>query len=133
MTTPGWDDFLARLRLRRQRKRCVACAVFGGGIALAAIVLICRDALGADGSSISAVAHEIEITTTGLLILFAIAVLVMAVVLTRHLKDCSSHRSEFHATDRRIEKKLVEVATNVEWLIRHTGRGGGKGDDDAET
>ena len=81
-----------------------------------------------DGSSITGLAGEVSITATGLLVLLGILVMlgvaalgILSHSLRKHLTDCSAHRARFHRADRRMERKLAAMATNVEWLIRNAG------------
>ena len=81
-----------------------------------------------DGSSITGLAQEVSITASGMLVLLGVLVVlgssalaILSWSLRKHLRDCSAHRARFHRADRRMERKLAALGTNVEWLIRNAG------------
>lgn len=82
----------------------------------------------ADGSTAAALANEVTITNDGLLVLmFAVVAVLLCIigylgrVVAIHLKECSGHRARFHDADRRIERKLAVLGTNMSWLMRKAG------------
>ena len=74
-----------------------------------------------DGSAAVGLAQEITITTRGLLLLLGGVTAIVTGVLIYHLRDCSGHRNTFHTADRRMERKVENLMTNVAWLIRLQG------------
>ena len=74
-----------------------------------------------DGSAASALANEVTITTTGLLLFGIVGFVVLTVSLIKHLRDCSGHRATFHEADRGIEARLGVIETDIKWIKRNLG------------
>ena len=74
-----------------------------------------------DGSAAAALANEVTITTTGLLIFVMVFGAIMVSALVVHLRDCSRHRKTFHDVDRDIDKRLTAIETHVKWIRRSLG------------
>ena len=77
-----------------------------------------------DGSAAGALANEVTITTTGLLIFGILAITILTYSLIVHLRDCSGHRKAFHEADRHIEERLASIETDLKWIRHSLGRHG---------